>query len=187
MYGRLPGYFLQRQFLSFKNGVPYVHHNNFSSSTPPPPFANFFGVQCEIRATIVVNQADKGLLPDKVKRFLYNEIYCRASIPAGSGVMPTALFYCDVITTEKNQLSRLLPARWVFRDGFWSSEFLCDLNSPVDPNQPTQTGVNVLLDGNPLQGRYMVVSYTNASGWTGTYLEVSEWVNYFNLLEKSAD
>lgn len=186
-YGRLPGYYLQRQFLSFKNGVPYIHHNNFANSTPPPPYCNFYGVQTEVRITHVINMADKGLLPDKVKRFLYNEIYCAASIPGAMGTMPTALFYSDIIISEKGQQSRLMPARFIKKDNFWSCEFLCDLLTPSDPNIPVQTGANVLLDGNQLQGRWLQVSYTNASGWTGTYWELSEIVSYFNLLEKSAD
>lgn len=186
-YGLIPGYFLQRQFLAFKNGVPYIHHNNFSNNVPPPPYANFFGTQCEVRITHVVNGLDGKLMPDKVKRFLYNEVYCRQSIPGGSGVMPSALFWADVVTTEKNQTSRLRVGRWIQRDGVWSAEYLCATNTPPDPNIPVETGAHAILDGDPLQGRYTVVSLTNNPAWIGTYFELSAIVNYWNNLEKSAD
>jgi hypothetical protein len=187
MYGRIPGYFLQRQFLAFKNGVPYIHHNNFANNVAPPPYCNFFGVQCEVRITLIVNGVKGELLPDKVKRFLYNEIYCRQSIPGASGSMPSALFYSDSIKTEKGQISRILVGRWVQKDGTWCAEFLCDLNTPADSNIPIETGAHAILDGDPLQGRWMQVSYTNQAGWIGTYFELSEIVNYLNFVEKSAE
>ena len=187
MYGRIPGYYLQRQFLSFKGGKPYIHHNNYANNIAPPPYCNFYGVQCEVRLTHIINGAKGELLPDKVKRFLYNEIYCRQSIPGAPGTMPSALFYSDRIVTEKGQVSRLLAGRFVQKDGTWCAEFLCDLNSPFDPNIAPETSTNALLDGNPLQGRWCLVSYTNQSGWTGTYFELSEIVSYTNFVEKSAE
>lgn len=185
-YGKLPGFFSQRQFLSFKNGVPYIHHNNALIATPPP-YCSFYGIQCEVRITHVVNGADEKMLPNKVKRFLYNEVYCRQSIPGASGTMPSALFFADVINTEKGQTSRLLVARWDLRDGYQCSAFLCDINTPTDPNNEPATTTNAILDGNPLQGRWLQESLTNNSAWTGTYWEMSAVVSYFNLLEKSAD
>ena len=188
MYGRIPGFFLQRQFLSFKHGVPYIHHNNFANNVAPPPYCSFYGTQCEVRVTNVVNGIDGKLLPDKVKRFLYSEIYCRASQPASPpGGLSSALFYSDVITTEKGQVSRLLPARWIQKDGTWCAEFLCDLNTPPDPNIPVQTGSHAILDGNQLQGRWLMMSITNVGTYQGTYFELSEKVDYINGVEKSAD
>lgn len=186
-YGIMPEYYLQRQFLSFKFAIPYIHHNNFLNNVLPPAYCNFFGVQCEVRITHVVNNADKGPIPDKVKRFLYNEIYCRQSIPGGAGAMPSALFFADVIVSEKNQTSRLLVARWTLRDGYQCAAYICASNTAPDPNISIQTGANAILDGDDLQGRWLQVSLTNNSLWIGTYFEMSEVVNYFNLLEKSAD
>lgn len=186
-YGMIPGYYLQKQFLSFKGGLPYVHHGNFASTVTPPLYANFYGTQCEVRITHVVNSVDGKMLPDKVKRFLYNEIYCRQSIPGATGVMPSALWYADSIITEKGQNSRLLVPRWDLKDGLQCAAYLCALNTPADPNMPVQTGANAILDGDPLQGRWMTVSLTNNVLWAGTYFEVSEIVNYTNGIEKSAD
>lgn len=186
-YARIPGYYLQRQFLTFKNGIPYIQHNNFSNSVPPPAYCNFFGVQCEVRVTHVINGVDQKMLPDKVKRYFWEEVYCRQSIPSGAGVMPSALFYADVINSEKNQTSRLLVARWTLKDGYQTAAFICASNTPPDPNNVPATTTHAILDGDPLQGRWLQVSLTNNPLWTGTYFEVSELASYINGVEKSAD
>jgi hypothetical protein len=185
-YGFMPSYFLQRQFITFKNGIPYIHHNNFANNVAPPPYANFYGTQCEVRFTHVINGVDGKLLPDKVKRFLANELYVRQSISGGVGVMPSALFYADVITSEKGQTSRLLVGRWDLKDGYQCAAYVCATNTPADPNIPVQTGAHAILDGDPLQGRWLKVSMVNNPNWTGTYFELSEKVDYINFVEKSA-
>ena len=181
MYAPFPGYYLQRNFLSFKNGVPYIHHNTFANTVAPPPYANFYGTQCECRITVVGNPG-----PDKVKRYFYIELYSRQALFTGiAGTPIQPVFYADVITTEKNQLSRIKPLRWVQKDGIWCSEFVNDLNTPVDSNLPTQTGANKLLDGNPLQGRWIKCSLVTQSSYAGSYFEVSSLVIYGNGVEKS--
>lgn len=186
-YGLIPSFYYQRQFLSFKQGIPYIHHYNLANNASPAPYCNFYGVQCEVRITHVVNGIDGKMLPDKVKRFLYTEIYCRQAIPGGSGMLPTALWYADAIISEKNQVSRLLPTRFDLKDGYACAAFLCDLNTPNDPNQAATEQTYPIIDGNPLQGRWIQVSLTNASGWTGFYFELSEVLSYINGLEKSGD
>lgn len=187
-YGLIPGYWLQRQFLSFKQGIPYIHHNNFANNIAPPAYCNFYGTQCEVRITHVVNGVDGKVLPDKVKRFLYKEIYCRSSIQNPiPGLMPVALFFCDVINSEKGQISRLLIPRWDLKDGYQCAAFLCDIDTPFDPNIPLQTSSHAILDGNPLQGRWLQVSITNNPLWTGSYFEITSTIDYLNLLDKTGD
>lgn len=186
-YGRIPGYYLQKQFLSFKNGIPYIHHNTFASGLTPPVYCNFYGTQCEVRIRHVVNGMDGKMLPDKVKRFLWIEVYCRQSIPGGTGVMPSALWFADVIDSEKGQTSRLLVARWDLRDGYQTAAFICASNTPPDPNNEPATTTNAILDGDPLQGRWISVSLTNNPMWTGSYFEISEDATYINGVEKSAE
>lgn len=186
-YGRIPGYYLQRQFLSFKQGIPYLHHNTFAGGLTPPVYCSFYGVPCEVRITHVVNGVDGKQLPDKVKRYFWTEIYCRQAIPGGAGNLPTSLFYADQILSEKGQTSRLLPTRFTLKDGYATAAFLCALNTPPDINNEPATTTNALLDGDPLQGRYLQVSFTNASGWTNFYFEISEIATYINGIEKSAD
>lgn len=186
-YGRIPGYYLQRQFLSFKNGIPYIHHSTLAGGITPVAYCNFYGTQCEVRITHVINSIDGKMLPDKVKRFLWEEVYCRQSIPGASGVMPSALWFADVINSEKGQTSRLLVARWDLKDGYQTAAFICASNTPPDPNNEPQTTTNAILDGDPLQGRWCEVSLTNNPLWTGTYFEISETASYTNGVEKSAD
>lgn len=186
-YGMIPGYYLQKQFLSFKQGIPYLHHNTFAGGLTPPVYCSFYGVPCEVRITQVVNGVDGKQLPDKVKRYFWTEIYCRQAIPGGAGNLPTSLFYADQILSEKGQTSRLLPTRFTPKDGYATAAFLCALNTPPDINNEPATTTNALLDGDPLQGRYLQVSFTNASGWTNFYFEISEIATYINGIEKSAD
>lgn len=189
MYGRLPGFFSQRQFFSFKQGVPWFHHNNEALTSPvsQTAYSNFYDTQCGVVITIITNGVDGKQMPDKVKRFLYNEIYCRQSIPGSPGTMPTALFYANTIVSEKGQTSRLLVGLWTGKDGYWCSAFLCNINTPVDPNLEPQTTTNALYDGDPLQGRWLQATYLSNSAYTGQYFEMSSIVTYFNELEKSAD
>lgn len=184
-YGLIPSYFSQRQFLSFKNGIPYIHHGNAVVATPPP-YANFYGVQCEVRVTHVVNGIDdeKGaILSDAVKRFLYSEIYCRQNIPGVRGAS-TPLFYYDTITTEKGQVSRVALGLFSARDGYFCAAYLCDLDTPYDPNNPA-TGATVLYDGDNLQGLWMQVSMTTNPAYTGSYFSLRGIVNGFNVVGKS--
>lgn len=186
-YGMIPGYYLQKQFLSFKNGIPYLHHNTFAGGLTPPAYCLFYGVPCEVRITHVVNGVDGKQLPDKVKRFLWTEIFCRQNVPGASGVMPSALFFADVINTEKGQTSRLLVARWDLRDGYQTAAFICASNTPPDPNNVPATTTNAILDGDPLQGRWVEVSLTNNPSWDHTYFEISESVVYINGVEKTPE
>ena len=123
----------------------------------------------------------------QVKRFLWSEIFTRGNVPVGVGSMPEALFYADSIVSEKGQTSRLLTGRWVIKDGYQCAEYLCALNTPADPNIPVQTGIHAILDGDPLQGRWLKVATVTHPNWPGTYFEVSEFVDYINGVEKSPE
>lgn len=186
-FGNMPSFFRQRQFISFRQGAPYIHHHNPLAGDTPPAYCNFYGTQCEVRFTHIVNSVDGKMLPDKVKRFLATTLYVRASIGGGTGLMPSALFYADVIVSEKGQTSRLLVSRWDLKDGYQCAAYLCATNTPPDPNIPVQTGAHAILDGDPLQGRWVKVSVTNNPNWSGTYFELSEKVDQINFVEKSAE
>lgn len=183
MAGNMPGFISQSNFFTFKSGRPYLHHGNLATSLSGAPFANFYGVQCECRVTVVCNPG-----PEKVKRFFYVEIYSRAGLGGGTGLsLPQTLFYADTITTEKNQLSRLKPLRWTQKDGIWCAEFLNDLNTPADTNLPLQTGAHKILDGNPLQGRWLKASFVTQGTYAGQYFEISAINIGGNGLERSDD
>jgi len=187
-FGMLPGWWKEKQFISFKGGQPYLHHFN-DILGGAPLFANFYGTQCECRVTVICNPN-----AEKVKRYLYTELYTSQSIVTGSSSFNAPLFYSDNITTEKGQLSRLNPKVWTLRNNFQCSAILCDLNTPYDPNQIPQTTTNKLWDGNQLQGRWLLISYkTNDSvvsggtAYVGTYFEISAATIAVNGVEKSGD
>lgn len=175
-YGLIPGYYLQKQFLTFKQGVPYIQHAGLGT---PTLYANYYGTQCFPRITHVTN-----LGPEKVKRYLWMEVYVKETMAVAGGLY-TALFLADAITTEKLQSSRLLTSRWRVVDGYSTAEFLCDLNTPADPNIPVQTGAHVLFDGNPLIGRWLSCSLVVQSTYAGTYFELSGVNVYVNGVEPS--
>ncbi len=190
-YGLMPSFYSQRQFFSFKQGVPYTHHNNFQNPlvSAPPVYCSFYGTRTEVRITLVVNGVKDQVLPDKVKRFLYMEVYVNAAVAASppNSAFSTVLLYADSIKTDKGQLSRLLAPRWIWRNNLQAAAILCDLNTPSDSNLIPQTTTHAILDGNQMQGRWMQISLTNSSDWTGSYFELSEAIVYLIGLEKSGD
>ncbi len=55
----------------------------------------------------------------------------------------------------------------------WSAPFLCDLNTPYDPNRPEQTGVNKLMDGNNLLGTWIDVRLIGDPEMNDKYSELT--------------
>lgn len=179
-YGLMPKFYSQRQFISFKGGRPYTHHNNFlNPSIAPPKYATFYGVQCECRITAVCNVG-----PEKVKRYFYVELYTDASFEQAN-LPTTAIWYSDSILTEKGQTSRLLVPRWTLRNNFQCAAFICASNTPVDSNMPVQTGVHAILDGNQLQGRWLQISFVTRDEYAGTYYEVTSLIIHGDGVDKS--
>jgi hypothetical protein len=101
-----------------------------------------------------------------------------------AGIFSTSLFLADVITTDKGQSSRILTPLWIIKDNYSTAFFICDLNTPFDPNLPTQTGANVARDGNPLIGKWMQISLVPQAGYAGTYFELSGTKVYVNEVQK---
>lgn len=180
MYGLMPSYYSGRNFFTFKNGIPYKHHQG-ADITSPPLYANFYGEQMPCYIIPVVNPAS-----ETVKRFFWVEVYTKQNIPQ-AGALPTALFYCESITTEKGQVSRLTPERFVIRDGFQAAEFLCDLNTPFDPNLRPATTTHKILDGNPLIGRWAKLTLKTNPAWEGTYFELSAVITGMNDIKISGE
>lgn len=148
-FAMLPGEIGDEQLFSLKGGYPYRHHNVAA------PYLNFFGVQCKPVIWAVANIENT-----KVKKWLYNEIYC-----------PEVLFYAFKVLTEPGQESRILPEWFEKRETFWAAAFLCDINTLVDPNLPAQTGPNKILDGDLLYGTWIKVGYTIQDADAGKYFQ----------------
>lgn len=177
-YGMMPKFVSGKNFFSFRNAGPWMHHKGvFVSSVT---YANFYGTQCECVVTPVVNVHPHS---EVVKRYLYLEFYTKQNISNQPTALPSVLFYADEIVTEKGQLSRLLVDRFDIRDGYQCAAFLCDLNTPTDPNLIPATTTHRIFDGNPLMGRWAKVRMRTNSEWAGTYFEVSGIITYGNGVE----
>lgn len=186
-YGLIPSYYSQTQFLSFQGGQPWLHHN----SNIIVPWGNFYGTQCPCYVTVVVNEGS-----EKPKRFLACELYVRTTVQGTAGTEPTVLFFASQgsIITEKGQKSQIPPfvsatsttwqQFWNIADGFQSAAFLCDEATFADPNLPLTAN---LIDGNPLQGRWMQATFVTHPDYDGSYFELSAVNTYFDFIEKAAD
>lgn len=180
MYGMMPSYYSGRNFFSFKNGIPYKHHQG-ADTTTPPLYANFYGEQMPCYIIPVCN-----ISSETVKRFFWLEVYTKQNIPQ-TDALPVALFYCERIDTEKGQVSRLAVERFVIRDGFQAGEFLCDLQTPFDPNLVPSTTTHKILDGNPLIGRWARLTLKTNPEWAGTYFEISATITGMNDIKISGE
>lgn len=134
-YAELEGEINDQQLFSFKNGVPYRHY----SVTGPVTYNTFYGQLCEriMEVVIVMDNLKK-------KKPLSLAEYCKQGA-----------YFVDRVTTETGQLSRILLSYFLEAEYGWYAPFLCDLNTPSDPNLPMQTGPNKLLDGNMLTGTWI--------------------------------
>ncbi len=66
-------------------------------------------------------------------------------------------YFVDQVITETGQLSRIFKAYFKQGEFMFSAPFLRDLNTLSDPNIPLDTGINKLVDGNPLYGTWIEV------------------------------
>jgi hypothetical protein len=148
-YGILEGDLTDQQLIAFKQGAAYKHYNTSA------PYGRFFGVQCKPYISVISNIENT-----RVKRFLSNEVY-----------IVGAKFEAVEVVTEANQLSRIKPVWWEKFDTFQAAPFLCDLNTKADLNIPIDTGVNKLLDGDTMYGRWLKVKYTVQTPDIGKYFE----------------
>lgn len=166
-YGAMEGDKHDQQFLSFRFGESWMH-NEINSNRG---FSNFYGVPVDEWIEVVYN-LDK----TKVKAFMWNEVYCTQK-----------RFYADRILTEAGQLSRIMPKWWERYDKFYSADFKCNVNSQADVNLVKETGVNSLLDGDMLYGRWMRARYRGLSTQREIYFELSAIIGFMNGVEKSSD
>ena len=121
---------LERQLFSFAEGQLYYHYSTNSDKK----YGKVYGKVAEkvIRFVAVIDQFKK-----KTPLGLQN--YCAQS-----------KFFSDQILTDSGQVSRILLDHFGQGNFFSSAGFLCDLNTPADPNIPNQTAANKITDGNNL-------------------------------------
>lgn len=160
-YGFLEGSNIGQLLFYFNNALPY--------SNSGKTFNTFFGRKAErvYRFTATVES-------DKKLSFKNIEVYCKES-----------LYWADQILTETGQLSRILKAHFNQAAYFWQAPFLCDINTPPDPNVKDQTGINVILDGNTLYGIWIDIRLIGDQDKDDIYSELSSVDVFITGNEKS--
>ncbi len=167
-YGAMEGDKNDQQLISFRLGEAWQHNQR---NNPSNDYNVFYGIEVDKVIEVAYN-----LDNTKVKDFMWTEVYCRQS-----------LFYIDRIVTESGQQSRLMPKWWDYRNKFWCADFKCALNTQADVNMPTETGVNALLDGDALYGRWLKARYVGRAADRKKYCELTAVIGFMNGAEKSSD
>lgn len=166
-YLTFEGWPYRKNMFAFRHGVAWSHRGITGVTVD---YNNFFGSQGPKVVRVVSN-----LSPEKVKKFLYNEVYCKEH-----------KFIIRDIVTESSQESRLRDIWWEKREGFWCAEFLCATNTFADPNFPILATAS-LTDGDPLSGRWIESRYVAPDADKGKYCELGAIVVYMTATDKSAD
>lgn len=156
---------LNNQLVSFKNAKPYNHGISNSGTT----FNIFYGLKTLPVFDFVCSTNSPGI----VKYFQWLEIYCREQ-----------KWYAIKITTENGQLSEI-PATYIEKvDNFWTTEFLCDINTFADPTVPLlNTPSGRLIEGDSLIGKWIRIKLIRETTDQEKYFELQSAVVF--AIEKS--
>jgi len=157
-FGNMFGDKKDNQFFSFKDALPYAHHN---SKDPSDKFLNYFGIQCKPVIGISVNEG--GSIE---KYFTGTEVYCKE-----------ILFIIERIETSMGQKSKLYSGAWVTAAGMSYAAFLCDIeNNNIGDNAID----DFLLDGEPLYGKWMKTLYV-PKNYNGQFFLLNSIITYFEV------
>lgn len=117
-------------FFTFRDGIPWIHREIGTST-----YNSFYGVACDQYITIVpVGEKEKN------KQWLSTEV--QASMK---------FFKQEVVTSDRNALSRTPPVKSQFNNGKWNIPFLRNVNTKGNIQ-------NKLYRGDVLRGHYAVVT-----------------------------
>ena len=175
MYSFTPEYFgiieqdnyNQNQLISLKQGLPYYHYD--SSSTSSLTWNTFFGVPCNKVYHIVL-----GIDGQKKKTFRFIENYIKEHN-----------YFSDDITTETNQVSRLMLSQFKKGEYFYQGAFLCNQLTNPDPNFPNVVNLNPVFEGDPLYGSWIKVRLVGDPAFDNTYSELTGVILHLTGREKS--
>lgn len=136
-YAELEADVNDKQLFLFKDGKPYRLYNINNGND----YGRIFGetVQSIFKPVIVIDNFVK-------KKPLSIGVLCKQ-----------AKFFSDEVLTETGQRSRILLEYFLQAEYGWYAPFLCDENTITDLNVPNETGINKILDGNPLVGNWISV------------------------------
>lgn len=158
MYASLKSDENDKQFFSFKDGLPYRHY-----SSNPVLFNTFYGVKCQRYFSIVV-----AIDPQKVAEAVALEVYT-----------DDIILYAPRVRTQFGQVSKI-PRNWFKRgEKFWVAPFLCDINS-IGGNP-----VKNIFDGNKTRGRWIEILLAGDPDKLDQYSELTGVIVFCNGVEKS--
>lgn len=151
-FAHLDGDTLNVQMFTFKLGLAYSHYNGKTNTS----YNVFYGVKSEkVMRLVYAEDAFAKKLP------LVVTLYCEQQ-----------KFFADRIITEARQVSRILLEYWEKEAYFSYGTFLCDLNTPPDPNLPVETGANKLTDGDKLYGTWVDIRLIGDPNVNDKYCEI---------------
>jgi len=146
------------QFFSFKNALPYAHHN---AVNPGSVYLNYFGVQCFPVIGVVTNE---GQVTEK--GFISNEVHCRE-----------ILFILERVETSMGQKSRVYEGGWEKGAGKSYAAYFCD-TANADLSNPD---VDLLSNGDSLTGKWLKGLYVPNPDYKGEYFVITAIISfYFN-------
>lgn len=137
MYIELEGELSGKQLFSFFKAIPYSHYNELDEQE----YGTMYG-QPLVRVLEPVISIDSL----RNKKPLSIAVFCKES-----------QYFSDRVISSTGQMTRMLLAAWIQASFGWYAPFLCDLNTPPDPNRPIATGPNALTDGDTIIGTYIKV------------------------------
>ncbi len=146
------------QFFSFKNGLPYAHHN---AVNPGNVYLNYFSQQCFPVIGVVTNE---GQITEK--GFVANEVHCRE-----------ILFILEKVETSMGQKSRVYEGGWEKGGGKSYAAYFCDTFNPDLCNDVS----DLLSNGDALYGRWLKGLYIPNPDYKGEFFLLTGIISfYFN-------
>ena len=153
LYAEIEGELTAQQLFSFWKGIPWSHYNDLTVKS----YGQMFGITL-VRVMEVVISIDKMAK----KKPLSIGVICKQG-----------QYFVDRAITEGGQRTRMLLSVWIQAVWGWYAPFLCDMNTPFDPNRPSQTSMpNVLFDGNMLVGDFIKTRLIGDPATDTTYTEL---------------
>lgn len=141
-----------KQLFSFVNGKPFRHYTVFGT----PTYNTFYGVKCS-RVVTVVLSADAL----KKKKFLSVAVYCKQGV-----------YFISEAVAESGQITRVLKDHFEEAEYGWFAPILCDLNTPVDPNNKI---INI-TDGDSIYGTWIEITFVGDPLKDDHYSELAGFV-----------
>jgi hypothetical protein len=166
MYGYLLSDEMGIQLVSFKNAIAHIHYPLQNGNAND--YLKYYGTQCKRVMEIICNLEN---INDK--NFLYIET-----------MLKQHQLYIDRIETESNQESRLMPMWWRRTNNSWMADFKCQTNGIADPNLPSNSNQNSILDGTTLFGKWIKIRLITKDIDDNKYCELNSIEVFFDKLGK---